>query len=90
MFKTIIEKLFWRYCDIELDASGLPEDEIDLIFETVNDNEEFINILKLIALQDKDRYFKDADERRRNIIKLWIGSFSLKTIKQHIFAIILT
>jgi len=69
MLKKIIEELFWRYCDADLSAEGIPEDEVDIIFRTVDDNDEFVNLLKLIALQDKDRYFKAIDDKRRERIK---------------------
>jgi len=69
MFKEFIEKLFWKYHEIDLTSTGFTKEEIDSIFGELSENEDYINLLKGIARNDKERHFRATKDKTRDVIK---------------------
>ena len=69
MIKEFIEKLFWRYHEIDLTSYGFTKEEADIIFKDLSENEDLINLLKSIAKNDKERYFRASKDKTRDTIK---------------------
>lgn len=69
MIKNFIEKLFWRFHEIDLTSPGFTKEEIDLIFKDLSESEDLVNLLKGIARNDKERHFRATKDKTRNVIK---------------------
>ncbi len=69
MIKEFIEKLFWRYHEIDLKSTGFTKEEIELIFKDLSENEDIINLFKGIARNDKERHFRATKDKTRDTIK---------------------
>lgn len=72
MIKKLVEKMFWKYHAPLGDIDRTDKEDIDVFFIELAGHDSYSDIctmLKAFMREDKEKYFKSANDHERDILK---------------------